>query len=116
MTKSNIKYPIGETNYVIEKAKNGWKLVYTNPTAKEKTNPRTKKKEMVNSSYDRYYGCLYQCLQGFVKDYGDKGNSLEDVSIRYDYAMNLVGALMRKMEEADKELAEKYKIVKVSNG
>ena len=71
---------------------------------------------MANSSYEKFYGALHQCLRGFVQDYGDKGNSLEDVSVRYDYAMCIVGDLMRKMEEADKELAEKYKIVKVSNG
>ena len=63
--------------------------------------------EMKHETYNKYYGTLYQALQGFMHHYiARHSNSVDEI-------VDNVDRVLKYVDKAMEEIDEKYKIVKV---
>lgn len=99
--------------YEIRKSKNGFTLEFTSSNVVRKRFKGEVKES--RETCTKYYGALYQALQGFVKHYYERSNSVDDIVKRVEEAMSVINSSVEAINSADRALVEKYKIVKVSN-
>ena len=99
--------------YSIRKISNGFALEFVSKVVSKKR-VRGEMKETRNTA-TKYYGNLFQALQGFVKSYYEKATSVEDIVVRVEEAMAIINSATEAINSVNHALVEKYKIVKVSN-
>jgi len=108
------EFRIGETDYYI-KNRGGFNLVYLDSEVKKRIDRKTNKEVTSQKTETWYYGTLYQALSGFVRQYYEDATSLEDIKIRTDEAIEIVGEIMTTIEEADRDILKEWKNCKVSS-
>ena len=110
--------PIGDTEYsVIRKGQDNFVLVWESATEVKKVNPRTKQLSGKPVRWEKYYGALHKTLCGFVKYYSSnypKGSTIDDIEKRVVYARGIVKGVLDELSEADKEILEEWKVVRVA--
>ena len=108
------EFRIKETDYYIKKATHGFHLIYLDSVIKEGVNRVTNEPTKSQKTFTKYYGTLYQSLQGFIRCRYEEATSLEDIEVKTKEALDIVGGIMQTIEDADKAIMEAWKIVKVS--
>jgi len=100
--------------YTLYKYANGWKLEYVSEETKQVKAVKTGELTDKHTTWTKYYGSLYQGLQGFARAYYEDASSIDDIAKRVLEVRDLIKKTFVQIETLDKDLAREYKIVKVS--
>jgi hypothetical protein len=100
--------------YKLNRNTYGWTLEFLSSEVKMVRTPKTGAMVESRESWRKFYGGLYQALQGFSKYYYENSNSISEVINKVMEARSIIKDSLLTIKELNQELYDEYRTIKVS--